>query len=58
MNIKKYLGILLGAGLVFGLFRKFEVGLGLLGPGHLGAILLIFLFLGLIVMLVIRVLRS
>ncbi len=58
MNAKKYIGLLLGVGLVMGLVHKFEVGLALLGPGHLGAVLLILLFLVLIVMLVIKVLRD
>jgi len=58
MNAKKYIGLLLGVGLIVGLIRKFEVGLAILGPGHMGAVLIILLFLALIIMLVIKVLRD
>ena len=44
--------------MIVGLIRKFEVGLAILGPGHMGAVLIILLFLALIIMLVIKVLRD
>lgn len=59
MNAKKYIGLLLGVGLVVGLIRKFEAGLALLGPGgHVGVILLVLLLLSLILLLVVKVLRD
>lgn len=58
MNAKKSIGLLLLAGLVIGLFHKFENGVSLLGPGHYDVVVLVLLFLVLIILLVIRVLRA
>ncbi|GIV32220.1 MAG: hypothetical protein KatS3mg030_522 [Saprospiraceae bacterium] len=58
MRARKYLGMLLGVGLLFGLYRKFLAGVHTLGPGHAGVILLLLLLLGGIVLMVYRVLNE
>lgn len=58
MRARKYLGFLLGIGLLFGLYRKFLAGVHTLGPGHTGIILLVLLLLAGILLMVYRVLNE